>query len=162
MQVDGIPNFVLGEGVDGTGVSTKILSCNISVRLWVDNKSKLFGLHIQPPLIQLYFGRLPLAIARPGGELYAGSSGTTLFGLYVGTRNKAMYGAGRSMQDMLEGGKGGLPLRVGVKLRSSIHVVEGLVHVRFHHQAQCLLLLSKADDAQTFNSTCALVPPTAS
>ncbi|KAF8010064.1 hypothetical protein BT93_J0895 [Corymbia citriodora subsp. variegata] len=162
LKVDGIPNFVLGEGVDGTGVSTKILSCNISVRLWVDNKSKLFGLHIQPPLIHLYFGRLPLATGHPGGELYAGSGGTTSFRMYVGTRNKAMYGAGRSMQDMLEEGKGGLPLRVGVRLRSSIHVVEGLVHVRFHHQANCLVLLSKTNDAQTFNSTCTLVPATAS
>lgn len=64
MQVEGIPNFILAEGVDGTGVSTKILSCNISMRLWVDNKSKLFGLHVQPPLNHLYFGRLPLAITR--------------------------------------------------------------------------------------------------
>ncbi|XP_030516389.1 uncharacterized protein LOC115729896 [Rhodamnia argentea] len=158
VKVDGIPNFVLGEGVDDTGVSTKILSCNISMRLWVDNKSKLFGLHIQPPIIHLYFGRLPLAIARHGGELYAGSGGTTSFGMYVGTRNKAMYGAGRSMQDMLEGSKGGLALRVGVRLRSTIRVVEGLVHVRFHHQAHCSVLLSKADDAQTFHSTCMLVP----
>ncbi|KAI6668897.1 hypothetical protein NL676_003782 [Syzygium grande] len=162
VKVEGIPNFILAEGVDGTGVSTKILSCNVSMRLWVDNKSKLFGLHVQPPLNHLYFGRLPLAITRHGGELYAGSGGMTSFGMYVGTRNKAMYGAGRSMQDMLEGSKGGLALRVGVRLRSSIHVVEGLVHVRFHHQAHCFVLLSKAGDALTFNSTCTLVPPTAS
>ncbi|XP_030552214.2 uncharacterized protein LOC115756529 [Rhodamnia argentea] len=162
VKVDGIPNFALGEGVDNTGVSTKILTCNISMRLWVDNKSKLFDLHIQPPIIHLYFGRLPLAIALHGGELYAGSGETTTFGMYVGTRNKAMYGAGGSMQDMLEGSKGGLALRVGVRLRSNIHVVEGLVHVQFHHQAHCLVLLSKADDAQTFHSNCTLVPPTAS
>ncbi|KAI3415000.1 uncharacterized protein J3R85_015575 [Psidium guajava] len=158
VKVDGIPNFVLGEGVDNTGVSTKIFSCNISMRLWVENKSKLFGLHVQPPIIHLYFGRLPLAIAHRGGELYARSGETSSFGMYVGTRNKAMYGAGRSMQDMLEGSKGGLALRVGVRLRSTILVVEGLVHVRFHHQAQCSVLLSKADDAESFHSTCTLVP----
>ena len=43
-----------------------------------------------------------------GSKLYA-ESGFTLYHLYVETRNKPMYGSGRSMQDKLESGMG-LPL----------------------------------------------------
>lgn len=60
----GIQQFGLGEGVDGTGVTTKILSCNCSMNLLIENKSKLFGLHLQPPLMEMFFGRLPFAISR--------------------------------------------------------------------------------------------------
>lgn len=60
----GIKEFELGEGVDGSGVTTKILTCNCSMDLVIENKSKLFGLHIQPPLLQMFFGSLPFAISR--------------------------------------------------------------------------------------------------
>lgn len=60
----GIQQFGLGEGVDGTGVTTKILSCNCSMNLLIENKSKLFGLHLQPPLMEMFFGRLPFAMSR--------------------------------------------------------------------------------------------------
>ncbi|XP_031273806.1 uncharacterized protein LOC116132288 isoform X1 [Pistacia vera] len=56
-----IHEFGLGEGVDGTGVTTKILTCNCSIDLLIDNKSKLFGLHIHPPTMEMSFGRLPFA-----------------------------------------------------------------------------------------------------
>ncbi|PQP96446.1 uncharacterized protein Pyn_01936 [Prunus yedoensis var. nudiflora] len=113
----GIGEFGLGEGVDGSGVTTKILTCNCSINLIIDNKSKIFGLHIHPPTIQMRFGRLPFALSH-GPKLYAAESGSSKFKLYVGTRNKPMYGAGRSMQDMLESGKG-LPLVLRVSLHSS-------------------------------------------
>lgn len=63
MQMAGIGEFGLGEGVDGSGVTTKILTCNCSINLIIDNKSKLFGLHIHPPTIQMRFGRLPFALS---------------------------------------------------------------------------------------------------
>ncbi|KAI5341741.1 PREDICTED: Late embryogenesis abundant [Prunus dulcis] len=156
IKMAGIGEFGLGEGVDGSGVTTKILTCNCSINLIIDNKSKLFGLHIHPPTIQMRFGRLPFALSH-GPKLYAAESGSSKFKLYAGTRNKPMYGAGRSMEDMLESGKG-LPLVLRVSLRSSFHVVWNLIKPKFHHQAECLLVLHRAYDkkhrTQTYNSTC--------
>ncbi|EYU30291.1 hypothetical protein MIMGU_mgv1a018480mg [Erythranthe guttata] len=133
IKIGGIGGFRLAEGVDGSGASTKILSCNCSIDLIIENKSKLFGLHINPPFIQLLFGHLPFAV------------------------NKAMYGAGRNMQDLLESGQG-LPLLVKVKLRSSFHVIWGIFQPKFHHQLQCLVVLSDKYDkihrTQVYNSTC--------
>ncbi|KAK4414460.1 hypothetical protein Salat_2859000 [Sesamum alatum] len=115
VQIAGIRQFRLGEGVDGSGVATKILSCNCSIHVMIDNNSKLFGLHIHPPIMEMLFGHLPLAISQ-GREVYGGSEDLTLLRLSVGTRNKAMYGAGRNMEDMLESGQG-LPLTIRVRLR---------------------------------------------
>lgn len=63
MQIAGIGQFVLGEGVDASGVATKILTCNCSIDLVTENKSKLFGLHIHPLILEMSFGRLPFAMS---------------------------------------------------------------------------------------------------
>ncbi|KAL0379882.1 UNVERIFIED_CONTAM: hypothetical protein Sangu_0052500 [Sesamum angustifolium] len=133
VQIAGIRQFRLGEGVDGSGVATKILSCNCSIHVMIDNNSKLFALHIHPPIMEMLFARLPLAISQ-GREVYAGSSDLTLLRLSVGTRNKAMYGAGRNMEDMLESGEG-LGLVIRVRLRSSFHVFWGIVKPKYEHEA---------------------------
>lgn len=62
-QIAGIREFVLGQGADASGVATQILTCNCSIELVTDNKSKLFGLLIQPPIIEMSFGRLPVAMS---------------------------------------------------------------------------------------------------
>lgn len=94
-----------------------------------------------------------------GPKLYVASHGSTLFDLYVGTRNKPMYGAGRDMEDMLESGMG-LPLIMRLKLRSIYRVVWDLIKLKFHHEVQCLLVLTTKYDkkhrTQTFNSTCSI------
>ncbi|KAK8622190.1 hypothetical protein V6N13_097814 [Hibiscus sabdariffa] len=158
MQVARVGDFELAEGVDRSGVTTKILTCNCSIGLLVENKSKLFGLHIHPPSMDLFFGRLPFAISH-GPKLYAQSSGSSRFEVYVGTRNKPMYGAGRSMQDLLESGMG-LPLVIRLRLRSDFRVVWNLIKPKFHHQAECLLLLDNKYDkkhhTQKYNSTCTI------
>lgn len=157
IKIGEISQFVLGEGVDASGVTTKILTCNCSINLVIENKSKLFGLHINPPIMEMSFGRLPFAMSY-GPKLYA-ASGSTLYQLYVGTRNKPMYGAGRSMQDMLESGMG-LPLVFRMSFTSTFRVVLNLVRPKFHQQAECLLVLNNAYDkknrTQAYNSSCTI------
>lgn len=144
VKIAGIREFGLGEGVDASGVTTKLLNCNFSIQLVIDNKSKLFGLHIQPPLLSISFTNLPFAIS-VGQEIYAYSDGKTGFHLSIGTKNKPMYGAGRSMQDMLESGKG-LPLDIRMSFTSSFHVITNFLKPTFHQQARCSLLLTSSYD----------------
>ncbi|CAI8596102.1 unnamed protein product [Vicia faba] len=155
LEIARIQDFKLGEGVDRTGVTTKILTCNCSMNLIIENKSRLFGLHIHPPLMDMKFSILPFAFSN-GPELYA-ESGLTIFTLQLGTKNKPMYGAGRSMEDMLDSGNG-LPIVIQVKLSSSFEMVPTLVKLRFHHRVECIVVLKKAYNkkhrSQVFNSTC--------
>jgi len=60
-KVAGFKQFSLSEGLDNTGVVTKILTSNCSVNMVIDNNSKVFGLHIHPPTLEMDFGRLKLA-----------------------------------------------------------------------------------------------------
>ncbi|KAJ4839567.1 hypothetical protein Tsubulata_002282 [Turnera subulata] len=156
VKLAGIPQFGLGEGVDASGVTTKILTCNCSVNLIIENKSKLFGLHIHPPKLDMSFGRLPFAMSR-GSRLYAQSHSSSLFELFVGTKNKPMYGAGRNMEDMLESGNG-LPIVIRLSLSSNFRVVGDLIKPKYHHRGECLLVLNTGYDkkhrTQAYNSTC--------
>lgn len=160
VKIASVRQFRLGEGVDNTGIPTKILTGNCSMDLVIDNKSKIFRLHIHSPLMEMSFGHLPFAISR-GPKLYAETYTSTTFKLYVGTKNKPLYGAGRTMQDMLQSGQG-LPLVIHLSFTSSFHVVWNLIKPKFHHQAQCLLILGTMFDnkhpTQVYNSTCTITP----
>ncbi|KAK7401244.1 hypothetical protein VNO78_12575 [Psophocarpus tetragonolobus] len=155
VEIARFTEFKLAEGVDRTGVTTKILNCNCSLNLIIENKSRLFGLHIRPPTMDMKFSNLPFASSN-APELYA-ENGLTIFPLRLGAKNKPMYGAGRNMQDMLDSGTG-LPLVIRVILNSSFKVVPSLIKPRFHHHVECLVVLKKAYDrkhrTQAFDSTC--------
>ncbi|CAH9085567.1 unnamed protein product [Cuscuta epithymum] len=64
VKMVGLEQWELGEGVDGSGVNSKILNCNASINLVIENKSNLFPLHIHPPLLQMYFGRFLFATSK--------------------------------------------------------------------------------------------------
>ncbi|XP_057989764.1 uncharacterized protein LOC110656839 isoform X2 [Hevea brasiliensis] len=128
------------------------VSLQISWRLLVSLGVALLVFYIatKPP---------PPKMSIKGSKLYAEAKGSTVFKLYVGTKNKPMYGAGRNMQDMLDSGNG-LPILIRVGLSSHFRVVLNLIKPKYHHQAQCLLLLdSKYDQkhrTQVYNSTCTM------
>ncbi|KAJ9558273.1 hypothetical protein OSB04_012887 [Centaurea solstitialis] len=113
--IERMSEFQLAEGVDNTGVTTKFLACNCSINLLVNIKSShsSFGNDF---IIQQY----PFGNSIETHALYASTNGPTSFLLYLGTSNKPMYGAGRSMEDILDSRKG-LSLVVHVKLRSRFH-----------------------------------------
>ncbi|CAN8260061.1 unnamed protein product [Cochlearia groenlandica] len=139
-QIGRFNKFILEEGVDSYGVSTMFLTCNCSTKLIVDNKSNVFGLHIHIPSIKLFFGPLNFAKAQ-GTKLYASSHESTTFRLYVETHNRAMYGAGREMDGMLQS-KAGLPLILRMNLITDFRVVWNIINPKYHHNVECLLFLS--------------------
>jgi len=59
-KVAGFKQFSLGEGLDSTKVVTKILTINCPVNMVIDSNSKVFGLHIHPPALEMDFGPLEL------------------------------------------------------------------------------------------------------
>ncbi|GMH04423.1 hypothetical protein Nepgr_006262 [Nepenthes gracilis] len=159
IKIIAIGQFELGEGVDAHGVGTNILTFNSSMEIIIDNKSKVYGLHIFHPSAEISFGHFPLARSL-GPNLFAPSHHATPFKLYVEAANKPMYGAGRNMADMLESGKG-LPLVLRVALTSNFYVIGSLVKPIFHHHAVCSLVLQNVYDeklrTQAFNSSCNVI-----
>ncbi|WOL17611.1 hypothetical protein Cni_G26404 [Canna indica] len=155
-KVAGIKQFSLREGLDNTGVVTKLLTCNCSMEMLIDNHSKVFGLHIRPSTMAMAFEHFKFASSLSEAS-YVDSESSSVLPFYLGTKNKPMYGAGRSMEDMLESGRG-LPLVVRVRSRSSYRVIWNLVRSSYHHDAECYIVLNGEQDLHDhsvmFNSTC--------
>lgn len=158
LRIGRINQFILQEGVDSHGVTTMLLTFNCTPNLIVDNKSNVFGLHIHPPSLKFFFGPLNFAKMK-GTKLYASSHESTTFQLYIGTKNLAMYGAGREMADMLQT-KAGLPLILRMNLISDFRVVWNIINPKYHHNLECLLFLSnigRHNQATVVRQKCRLV-----
>lgn len=54
-------NFYVGEGSDFTGVPTKMLTVNGSLRLSVYNPATIFGIHVSSTTINLVFSEISVA-----------------------------------------------------------------------------------------------------
>lgn len=54
-------SFYYGEGIDRTGVATKILSFNSSVKVMIDSPAPYFGIHVASSTFNLTFSALALA-----------------------------------------------------------------------------------------------------
>lgn len=61
LQITSVEQFSLREGLDNTGVVTKILTCNCSMEMAVDNYSKVFGLHVRPSAMEMAFEHMKFA-----------------------------------------------------------------------------------------------------
>ncbi|XP_059635912.1 uncharacterized protein LOC132278109 [Cornus florida] len=56
-----VNNFYYGQGSDWTGVPTKILTINCSVKMIVDNPATFFGIHVSSTPVTLIYSELTVA-----------------------------------------------------------------------------------------------------
>ncbi|XP_074293950.1 uncharacterized protein LOC141621163 [Silene latifolia] len=159
LSVQGIDmeEFEIEQGVDSSGIATGYLSINISMLAMIENKSQVYRVHTTTPVLEIFFGPLPLAISK-GAKVYGRCQEHKTFRTYVGIRKEATYGGGRNMQDMLHSQQG-LPLVVTLTFNSYYRVVGALIRPVFHHHARCLLFIHSFYDpalrpAHPYNSTC--------
>lgn len=54
-------NLYVGEGSDFTGVPTKMLTVNGSLKLSVYNPATIFGIHVSSAPINLIYSKIPVA-----------------------------------------------------------------------------------------------------
>ncbi|CAM0872014.1 unnamed protein product [Alopecurus aequalis] len=143
-KVGKVERFSLGEGLDGSGVITSFINCNCSVEMAVENHSKVFSLHLLPPLLHMSFVQFNFATSQGDGPyvVVVGPGAATTVKLFVAAQEKPMYAAGRGMQDLLESGKG-VPVTITVRSRSRYRVVGSLVRLMYRHDSQCVVYLRR-------------------
>ena len=56
-----VHNFYFGEGSDSTGVPTKMVTMNSSVRMTVYNRATFFGIHVSSTPINLMYSEIAVA-----------------------------------------------------------------------------------------------------
>lgn len=54
-------NFYVGEGSDSTGVPTKLLTLNSTLRLSVYNPATVFGIHVTSTAVDLLYSDIVVA-----------------------------------------------------------------------------------------------------
>lgn len=56
-----VHNFYFGEGSDSTGVPTKMLTVNCSVKMSVYNPATFFGIHVSSAPVNLMYSEIAVA-----------------------------------------------------------------------------------------------------
>ncbi|MFS7916868.1 hypothetical protein Hanom_Chr03g00182391 [Helianthus anomalus] len=51
-------NFYYGEGTDNTGVSTKLLTINCTVKMSIQNPATFFGIHVSSTALNIFYSRI--------------------------------------------------------------------------------------------------------
>lgn len=60
-------NFYAGQGTDRTGVPTKLVTLNCSLKVNVRNPSTMFGIHVSSSSIRLMYSEIAVANGQVGG-----------------------------------------------------------------------------------------------
>ena len=63
-------DFYAGEGTDTTGVPTKMVTVNCSLKISVYNTATMFGIHVTSSPIQLMFSEITIATGEVSLFLY--------------------------------------------------------------------------------------------
>ncbi|CAJ1951747.1 unnamed protein product [Sphenostylis stenocarpa] len=129
-----VHNFYFGEGADMTGVPTKMLTVNCSVRMTLYNPAPFFGIHVCSKAVNLMYSEITVAT----GELrkqYIHRKGTLPVSVNLQGSKVPLYGAGASLTDLVDNGK--VPVTLIFEVRSTGNVVGKLVRSKHRRHASC-------------------------
>ncbi|RDX83621.1 hypothetical protein CR513_35443, partial [Mucuna pruriens] len=129
-----VHNFYFGEGSDMTGVPTKMLTINCSVRMTMHNPATFFGIHVSSKAVNLMYSEIAVAT----GELkkhYQPRKSTGTVSVNLQGSKVPLYGAGASLTDLVNNGK--IPMTLVFEVRSRGNVVGKLVRSKHRRRVSC-------------------------
>ncbi|CAL9010077.1 unnamed protein product [Prunus brigantina] len=135
-----ISNFYIGEGSDFSGVPTKMLTVNGSLRLSVHNSASMFGIHVSSAPIILAYSEISVATGQLKKYYQPRKSLRTVSVNLQGTK-VPLYGAGSSLTYTKTGGLVPIPLTLKLEIRSRAFVVGKLVKTKHRRRISCPLVL---------------------
>ncbi|CAH2053574.1 unnamed protein product, partial [Thlaspi arvense] len=97
VQTFELHNFYVGQGTDFSGVPTKVLTSNGTLRFRIYNPAPTFGVHVTFTPINLFFYQLPIATAEKPLSIEEEPKDNG--------RKVMLYGAGASLEATDSGGK---------------------------------------------------------
>ncbi|GKV27033.1 hypothetical protein SLEP1_g36240 [Rubroshorea leprosula] len=133
-----VNNFYVGEGTDFSGVPTKMLTVNGSLKMNIYNPATIFGIHISSTPINLIYYEIPVATGQLKKYYQPRKSHRTVSVILEGTK-VPLYGAGSSLTVSPTGVE--VPLRLKFEIRSRGNVVGKLVRTRHRKQISCPLVI---------------------
>ncbi|GLT51735.1 hypothetical protein SLA2020_251260 [Shorea laevis] len=134
-----VHNFYFGEGSDMTGVPTKMLTVNCSVRMTIYNPATFFGIHVSSTPINLMYSEITVASGQLKKYYQPRKSHRTVLVSLQGDR-VPLYGAGASLAVSADN-EGGVPVALVFEVRSRGNVVGKLVKSRHRRHISCSLAI---------------------
>ncbi|KAJ6827260.1 uncharacterized protein M6B38_356665 [Iris pallida] len=129
-------------GMDLTGVPTKMLSLNSTVRIRFRNPATFFGVHVSSTPLQLYYYQLNVASGQMK-EFYESRKSERVVSIVVAGTEVPLYGGGSSLTSRANGGGSGavVPLELTFVVRARARVLGKLVRSKFYRHVRCSLVL---------------------
>ncbi|ESW24848.1 hypothetical protein PHAVU_004G165600 [Phaseolus vulgaris] len=129
-----VHNFYFGEGSDTTGVPTKMLTVNCSVRIKMHNPATFFGIHVSSKEVNLMYSEITVATGEVKKQ-YLPRKGTRTVSVNLQGSKVPLYGAGASLTGLVDNGK--VPLTLVFEIRSIGNVVGKLVRSKHRRHVSC-------------------------
>ncbi|WCJ42483.1 Late embryogenesis abundant protein group 2 [Euphorbia peplus] len=130
-----VHNLYFGQGSDLTGVPTKMITTNCSMKMNVYNPATFFGIHVSSVPVKLMFFEIVVASGELKKYYQSRKSHKTVTVKLEGIK-VPLYGAGASL--VMSDDKG-VPLRLVFDLRSKGNVVGKLVKSKHLRHVSCSL-----------------------
>lgn len=128
-------------GMDLTGVPTKMLSINSTVRIKFRNPATFFGVHVTSTPLELYYSELRVASGEMKEFYESRKSGRVVSIAVVGTQ-VPLYGGGSSLNSgSHDGALAVVPLDLTFVVRARANVLGKLVKSKFYRHVRCSLYL---------------------
>lgn len=133
-------------GTDRTGVPTKMMSVNATVRLRFRNRGTFFSLHVSATPFLLFYGDLTVA-SGDMAEFYQPRKSGRMVTVSVVGKQVPLYGAGAGLHSKPNNGRLGaavVPVRLDFVLRARAHILGALVKSKFYRRVHCRLDVREA------------------
>ncbi|KAK1422469.1 hypothetical protein QVD17_25606 [Tagetes erecta] len=134
-----VNSLFIGEGSDSSGVITKMLTINGSLRLGVYNPATFFGIHVSSTPVNLVYSDIVIATGQLKKYYQRRKSRRTVIVNFEATK-VPLYGAGASLV-ISDSGVFEIPLKLELEVRSKGEVVGKLVTTKHRRQISCNVTL---------------------
>ncbi|GJX23912.1 putative late embryogenesis abundant protein, LEA-14 [Tanacetum coccineum] len=131
-----VNNFYYGEGSDNTGVSTKLLTINCTVKMNIHNPATFFGIHVSSTSLDLLY--LQIVVGR--GQFlnyYQPKKSQRTMSVNVEGRQVPLYGAGWGL--VMSNSNGRVPVKLKFEIHSQANLVGRLVKTKHRRQVFCIM-----------------------
>ncbi|VVB15013.1 unnamed protein product [Arabis nemorensis] len=143
-------SFYYGEGVDRTGVATRILSIKSSVKVTIDSPAPYFGIHVSSSTFNLTYSALTLAT----GQLtsyYQPRKSKHIAIVKVHGSEVPLYGAGPLLAASDKKGK--IPVKLEFEIRSQGNLLGKLVKSKHLNHVTCNFFISSSKTSKPIKFT---------
>ncbi|KAK1286246.1 hypothetical protein QJS10_CPB20g00694 [Acorus calamus] len=148
-----VENFFSGEGTDNTGVPTKMVTMNCTLKISVYNPASLFGIHVSSSAVNLVFSEIALATGQVQ-KYYQPRKSHRVVSVILQGEKVPLYGAGAGMSVTSNGGP--VPLTLDFTIKARGEVIGKLVRTTHYKHVSCPLIIDtrKTKPVKILHNSC--------